>query len=931
MSDLFFFDTETFSETPITRGTHAYAVGAEIIVCSWASGMTAPAKVADLTNDFGIGNLPFPEEVLDALNTPYIQIVGANFGNFDRTLLRYARGIVVDPERIIDTQVQALSHGLPGGLEKLGEIFNVSAADAKIKEGKSLIQLFCKPRPKNMDARRATKRSHPVDWERFLEYAKNDIPSMRHVYTHMPKWNYPGEGSGNRLAPERELWCLDQKINDRGFAVDRELASAATNAVAKAQKVLNSRTVDITLGDVEKASQRDRLLKHLLAEWGVELPDMTKSTLERRVNDETLPDAVRELLAIRLEASATSTSKYTALLNGVSEDGRLRGTMQFCGASRTGRWAGRIFQPQNLPRPNMKSADILLGIDALKNNIAHMLYDNPIAVASNAIRGSIVAEKGNKLVVADLSNIEGRVLAWLAGEKWKLQAFRDYDTVIGRDGNGKPLRAGPDLYVVGAANILGKRVEDITDDERQASGKVPELACLLEGTLVLTARGEIPIEQVTASDLVWDGGWVPTDGAVYRGYKDVIRYDGLCATPDHSVWVDRQADPIEFGRAAADGLRLVRSGPRHEAGVPETSEKADGGEATLHQSEGQRIQKLRSAGDTLRLFVFSAGVRLGSGEHRPPDAESRNRQDQQRRALRTGEFEVVFGSRKPVQPTPQRASRSVAPVSDGAPRDKVRRHHTEKSFGDGFYFRADSGQMVPTELQTKGRVWDLLNCGPRNRFTAAGRLVHNCGYQGAGGAFASMAALYGLELSSTEVCRIVDGWRDANQKIVGFWDKMNAAAWSATIEGGERRVGRITFDKVGNWLRMRLPSGRYLCYADPKIIPDPRWKGRNTLSYMGMDSYTRQWKRLTTYGGKLVENATQAVARDVLANGMTLCEDNGYPIVLDIHDEILAEVLDTDNYSVKEMAGYMSRVPDWADDDLPLSAAGFETYRYRKG
>lgn len=194
-----------------------------------------------------------------------------------------------------------------------------------------------------------------------------------------------------------------------------------------------------------------------------------------------------------------------------------------------------------------------------------------------------------------------------------------------------------------------------------------------------------------------------------------------------------------------------------------------------------------------------------------------------------------------------------------------------------------------------------------------------------------MAALYGLELSSTEVCRIVDGWRDANQKIVGFWDKMNAAAWSATIEGGERRVGRITFDKVGNWLRMRLPSGRYLCYADPKIIPDPRWKGRNTLSYMGMDSYTRQWKRLTTYGGKLVENATQAVARDVLANGMTLCEDNGYPIVLDIHDEILAEVLDTDNYSVKEMAGYMSRVPDWADDDLPLSAAGFETYRYRKG
>jgi len=691
--DLFFFDTETFSETPLQRGTHAYAVGAEIMVCSWASGMEEKAKVADLTNDFGIGTLPFPEEVLDALATPWVQIVGANFGNFDRTLLRYARGIVVDPERIIDTQVQALSHGLPGGLDKLGEIFNVADEDAKIKEGKSLIQLFCKPRPKNMEVRRATKRTHPIEWQRFLEYARVDIPAMRHVYRHAPKWNYPGKPNGNQMAPERALWCLDQKINDRGFAVDRELATAAVNAVNKAQKELNRRTVDLTTGEVEKASQRDRLLKHLLSEWGVELPDMTKSTLERRVNDENLPDAVRELIAIRLEASATSTSKYTALLNGVSEDGRLRGTMQFCGASRTGRWAGRIFQPQNLPRPNMKSHDIATGIDALKQGVAHLLYDNPIALASNAIRGSIVAEPGNKLVIADLSNIEGRVAAWLAGEKWKIQAFKDYDTFVfddegqhvwvpDKDGKMVWKRKGPDLYLVTAANVLSKPIEEVTDYDRQASGKTPELAC---------------------------------------------------------------------------------------------------------------------------------------------------------------------------------------------------------------------------------------------------------GYGGAAGAFNSMALLYGLYLHDTEVARIVDGWRDANQKIVKYWEKLNTAMWLAVTEGGEHRAGKIAFDKVGNWVRMRLPSGRFLCYADAKIIPDPRWKHRQTLSYMGLNSYTRKWERLTTYGGKIFENACQAVARDVLANGMILCEDNGYPIVLDIHDEIIAETLDNDNYSVKTMAGYMSRVPDWADDDLPLSAAGFETYRYRKG
>ena len=231
-SDLFFFDTETYSETPLQRGTHAYAVGAEIMVCSWASGMEEKAKVADLTNDFGIGTLPFPEEVLDALATPWVQIVGANFGNFDRTLLRYARGIVVDPERIIDTQVQALSHGLPGGLDKLGEIFNVLEEDAKIKEGKALMMLFCKPRPKNMKLRRATRLTHPAEWARYLEYARTDVIAMREVWKKLPSWNYG--------AQEVALWHLDQMINDRGYLIDVEFAGAALVATDREQELLGS-------------------------------------------------------------------------------------------------------------------------------------------------------------------------------------------------------------------------------------------------------------------------------------------------------------------------------------------------------------------------------------------------------------------------------------------------------------------------------------------------------------------------------------------------------------------------------------------------------------------------------------------------------------------------------------------------------------------
>src|SRR5205085_2601994 len=178
--------------------------------------------------------------------------------------------------------------------------------------------------------------------------------------------------------------------------------------------------------------QRDAMLAHILGEFGIALADLRKSTIERRLADPDMPEGLRELLRIRLQASTTSTSKYKALMNGAT-GGRLRGTLQFNGAGRTGRWAGRTFQPQNLPRPSMKPEEVEVGIEAIKAGVADLAYDNVMQLTSNAIRGCIVAPAGRKLVVADLSNIEGRMLAWLAGEEWKLQAFREFDDGAGAD------------------------------------------------------------------------------------------------------------------------------------------------------------------------------------------------------------------------------------------------------------------------------------------------------------------------------------------------------------------------------------------------------------------------------------------------------------------------------------------------------------------
>ena len=353
-----YLDTETYSDTPITHGTDRYAEGVEVMLFAWALD-DRPVAVVDEAN-----GEPRPAELKEALADPSVLITAHN-SRFDRTVLA-ATGTPIPIERWRDTMVKALAHSLPGSLATLCDILGVPAEHAKDKEGKQLIQLFCKPRPVKSKIRRATAHTHPNEWAKFVEYAALDIYAMREVDKRLPEWNYKGR--------ELELWFLDQRINNRGVCIDTNLVHAAIGAVDRAQKQLASRTQELTGGVVHAATQRDALLAHLLAEYGVELPDMQMATIERRIEDPNLPQGLRELLAIRLQASTSSTSKYKTLARSTSQDGRLRGCLQFCGASRTGRWAGRLFQPQNLYRPTMPQEEIERGIGALLNHCEDLLY-----------------------------------------------------------------------------------------------------------------------------------------------------------------------------------------------------------------------------------------------------------------------------------------------------------------------------------------------------------------------------------------------------------------------------------------------------------------------------------------------------------------------------------------------------------------------------
>jgi DNA polymerase len=184
----------------------------------------------------------------------------------------------------------------------------------------------------------------------------------------------------------------------------------------------------------------------------------------------------------------------------------------------------------------------------------------------------------------------------------------------------------------------------------------------------------------------------------------------------------------------------------------------------------------------------------------------------------------------------------------------------------------------------------------------------------------------GLSNEVYVACEILKrAWRDAHPATTALWKAASESTRAAIKNPGETfNIGQhLKVSRDGTWLRLRLPSGRYLCYINPKVDDDGQ------ISYFGVNQYTRQWGPIKTYGGKLVENATQAFARDILGHSMPIIEAAGYPIVLSVHDELLTETPDSDAFNVDDLSRMMSAAPSWAKG-IPLAAAGFETYRYRK-
>lgn len=452
-----YLDTETFSEAELKKvGSYAYAEhpSTDILLCSYAID-EGEAKVWDTTDGSRM-----PEELskaLRAVRRHKAKLVMQNGLMFDRLVMREVWGIEVGPSDIIDTMVCAFRHSLPGSLAGLCEVLQIDEENAKDKRGKALIQRFCKPTPKNYKIRRYSKETHPAEWQEFINYAKSDITSMREVFHTLPDW-------GN-IEFENIVLAVDQRINDRGFFVDTALANSAIDAV-KQHKIELQAEAAVKYGSGLTGASFLPALRELAPAH--EVPNAQKSTLNDLLADDDLPDDARAIIEMRLGASSTASTKYNPLLLGLSADGRRRGCLQYGGAKRTLRWAGKGFQPQNLARGYFSDYDndgnytgeLTDGINMLLAGRAHWAYDVSRLTAST-VRGCIVPTEGNKLVVADYSNVEGRGLAWAAGEQTALDTFR----------------SGLDIYCVTAGKMFGIEpdvVKKTRKDLRQI-GKACEL------------------------------------------------------------------------------------------------------------------------------------------------------------------------------------------------------------------------------------------------------------------------------------------------------------------------------------------------------------------------------------------------------------------------------------------------------------------------
>ena len=447
-----FVDTETFSSVDIRKaGLFKYMEAPDFSIMllpyAWND---EPVRVLDLLSEDSEDWELLPDIVAGLLDPDTVKV--AHNSAFEREAYRRHFGRYMPPEEWVDTMILAAMNGLPMSLDEAGAALQIEMQ--KLKEGTALINYFCKPcKPTIANGGRTRNLPHhaPEKWERFKQYAARDVEAERLIYKrlqHFPVTEF-----------ERKVWALDARINERGVMIDREMATAAIN-VDEAFKAEHTEEMRRLTGLENPNSVAQ--LKDWLEAVGVSCESLNKATVQEL--KASVPDrTTRRVLELRQLLGKTSTKKYQAMLSAACQDDRVRGITQYYGAGRTGRWAGRLVQLQNLPQNHLDDIDKVRAVAKAGDlETLELSFDSVPDVLSQLIRTALVAKPGHTFLVADYSAIEARVIAYLAGERWRMDVFAK----------------GGDIYCSSASQMFKVPVEKhgVNGHLRQ-KGKVAELAC----------------------------------------------------------------------------------------------------------------------------------------------------------------------------------------------------------------------------------------------------------------------------------------------------------------------------------------------------------------------------------------------------------------------------------------------------------------------
>ena len=456
-------DIETYSPNDISFGVYKYSESEEfeILLFSYAYDF-GEVHVVDLASGETI-----PDDVVLDLKRDEV-IKHAYNAQFEITCLNRA-GYQTFVEQWRCTMIHGAYLGYPMGLAKLGKALGLPQDKLKDKAGAALIRYFsvpCKPTKKNGGRTRNLPKHDPDKWFAYGMYNMQDVVTEMECYRRLSAFPVPEE--------VEKQWQIDIRMNAAGVGIDRELVNGALDIDEENKKALLEEAYELT--GLSNPNSRNQLLDWLNSNTNLELEKLTKDSVAAAMTD--ADDVAKKVLTIRKKLAKSSVSKYEMMASATGQDGRLRGTLQFYGANRTGRWAGRLLQVQNLPRNYITNLNIARDLVKKSDRVGlGLLFGDVSDTLSQLIRTAIIAKEGYTLCVADFSAIEARVIAWLSGETWRQKVFAE----------------GGDIYCASASSMFGVPVvkHGVNGHLRQ-KGKVAELALGYQGGVnALKAMGAL--------------------------------------------------------------------------------------------------------------------------------------------------------------------------------------------------------------------------------------------------------------------------------------------------------------------------------------------------------------------------------------------------------------------------------------------------------